>query len=170
MNNEEKRRNSDLAIKLLSEQNFAAAIIAGAAATILAAAAFGIVVATLTFTYGFAAVAVGIVIGLAIGFLGRGISTKFAVAAAVFVMIGYVLGNLSWVIMDLAQARGTSPIDVLGNNSFPALARQAVADGFSIYLLYWFVAIIAAVFLSRRALSRSDRLAIGLYESRRRDA
>ena len=100
MNNEEKRRNSDLAIKLLSEQNFAAAIIAGAAATILAAAAFGIVVATLTFTYGFAAVAVGIVIGLAIGFLGRGISTKFAVAAAVFVMIGYVLGNLSWVIME----------------------------------------------------------------------
>lgn len=170
MNNEEKRRNSDLAIKLLSEQNFAAAIIAGAAATILAAAAFGIVVATLTFTYGFAAVAVGIVIGLAIGFLGRGISTKFAVAAAVFVMIGYVLGNLSWVIMDRAQATGTAPIDVLESNSLPALARQAVFDGFSIYLLYWFVAVIAAVFLSRRALSRSDRLAISLYESRRRDA
>ena len=29
MNNEEKQRNYDLAIKLLSEQNFAAAIIAG---------------------------------------------------------------------------------------------------------------------------------------------
>lgn len=167
MKDEEKQRNYDLAAKLLSEQNFVAAIIAGAVATILAAAAFGMVVATWTFAYGFAAVGVGIVIGLAMGFLGRGISTKFAVAAAVYTIIGYILGNLSWVIMDLAQARGTSPIDVLGNNSFPALARQAVADGFSIYLLYWFVAIIAAVFLSRRALSRSDRLAIGLYESGR---
>ena len=170
MNNEEKQRNYDLAIKLLSEQNFAAAIIAGAAATILAAAAFGLVVAKWTFAYGFAAVAVGIVIGLAIGFLGRGISTKFAAAAAAYTMIGYVLGNLSWVIMDRAQAAGTSPIDILQSNSLPALARQAVFGGFSIYLLYWFVAIIAAVFLSRRALSRSDRLAIGLYESRRRDA
>jgi hypothetical protein len=92
------------------------------------------------------------------------------VAATVFTMIGYVLGSLSWVIMDRAQATGTSPIDVLARNSLPALAGQAVFGGFSIYLLYWFVAIIAAVFLSRRALSRPDRLAIGLYESRRRDA
>jgi hypothetical protein len=170
MKNEEKQRNYGLAIKLLSEQNFAAAIIAGAAATILAAVAFGIFVATWTFAYGFAAVAVGIVIGLAMGLFGRGISTKFAVAAAVFTMIGCVLGNLFRVIMDRAQATGTSPIDVLGSDSFSALARQAVSDGFSIYILYWFIATIAAVFLSRRALSRSDRLAIGLYESRCRDA
>jgi hypothetical protein len=167
VNDEEKQRNYDVAVKLLSEQNFSAAIIAGAVATILAAAAFGIVVATWTFAYGFSAAGVGIVIGLTIGFLGRGISTKFAVAAALYTMLGCVLGNLSWVIMDLAQATGTSPIRVLGRNSLPALARQAVADGFSIYLLYWFVAIIAAVFLSRRALSRADRLAIGVYASRR---
>ena len=166
MKDEEKRKNDDLAIKLLSEQNFPAAIIAGAVATVLAAAAFGMIVATWTFAYGFAAVGVGIVIGLAIGFVGRGIETKFAVAAAMYTIVGYVLGNLSWVIMDLAQAKGTSPIDVLEKHSLPALAAQAVSDGFSIYLAYWFVATVAAVFLSRRALSRSDRLAIGLYEPR----
>ncbi len=166
MKDEEKRKKNELAIKLLAEQNFPAAIIAGAVTTILAAAAFGMVVATWTFIYGFAAVAVGIVIGLATGFLGRGIETKFAVAATVYTIIGCVLGNLSWVIMDLAQAKGTSPIDVLGKHSLPVLVRQAVSNSFSIYLVYWFVAIIAAVSLSRRALSRSDRLAIGLYESR----
>ena len=166
MNDEEKQKNYDLAIKLLSEQNFAAAVIAGAVATVLAAAAFGTIVATWTFAYGFAAAAVGTVIGLSMGFLGRGTSTKFAVAAALYTMIGYVLGNLFWVIIDLAQATSDSPIDVLRNNSLPELFIQAIADGFSIYLLYWFVAIIAAVFFSRRSLSRSERLAIGLFESR----
>ena len=164
MNDEEKQKNYDLAIKLLSEQNFAAAVIAGAVATVLAAAAFGTIVATWTFAYGFAAAAVGIVIGLSMGFLGRGIATKFAVAATLYTMVGCILGNLSWVVIDRAQASSTSPIDVLRNNSLPELFGQAVADGFSIYLLYWLVAIIAAVFLSRRSLSRSERLAIGLFE------
>jgi hypothetical protein len=81
-------------------------------------------------------------------------------------MIGCVLGNLSWVVIDRAQATTTSPIDVLRNSSLPELFGQAVADGFSIYLLYWFVAIIAAVFFCRRSLSRSERLAVGLFESR----
>lgn len=167
MNDEEKQEHYELAKKLLSEQNFAAAIIAGAVATILAAAAFGAIVATWTFAYGFAAAGVGIVIGHSMGFLGRGISTKFAVAAALYTMIGCALGNLAWVIINLAQATGTSPIDVLHNKPFPELAMQAVTDGFSIYLVYWFIAIIVAVFLSRRSLSRSDRLAVRLFESRR---
>lgn len=163
MNDEEKQKNYDVAIKLLSEQNFAAAVFSGAVATVLAAAAFGTIVATWSFAYGFAAAGVGVVIGLSMGFLGRGIATKFAVAAALYTMIGCVLGNLFWVIIDLAQATGTLPIDVLRINALPKLFRQAIADGFSIYLLYWFISIITAVFLSRRSLSRSDRLAIGLF-------
>ena len=166
MNDEEKQKNYDLAIKLLSEQNFAAAVIAGAVATVLAAAAFGTIVATWTFAYGFAAAAVGIVIALAMGFLGRGISTKFAVAATLYTMIGCLLGNLFWVIIDLARATSASPIDVFRSTSLPELFGQAIAHGFSIYLIYWFVAIIAAVFLSRRSLSRSERLAFGLFELR----
>ena len=46
MKDEEKRTNHELAIKLLAEQNFPAAMIAGADATVLAAAAFGEVAAT----------------------------------------------------------------------------------------------------------------------------
>lgn len=84
MNDEEKQKNYELAEKLISEQNFAAAIIAGAFATLLAAVAYGITVELWAFSYGFAAAGVGIIVGLSIGFLGRGISTKFAVAAALY--------------------------------------------------------------------------------------
>jgi hypothetical protein len=45
MKQEDKQRNYELAEKLLSEQNFAAAVVVGAVATLLAAALYGITTA-----------------------------------------------------------------------------------------------------------------------------
>lgn len=161
MNDEEKQKNYELAETLLSEQNFAAAVIAGAVATVLASVAYGIIVAKWSFSYGFAAAGVGIVIGLSMGFLGRGIATKFAVVAALYVIAGCILGNLLRVIMVLKR---TSPIDVFRDHSLSEIADRAIYNMFSIALVYWFVAAVCAVFLARRALSRSERLAIGMLE------
>ncbi len=166
MNDEEKQRSYELAEKLLAEQSFAAAIIAGAVATILAAAAYGLTVATWAFSYGFAAAGVGIVIGLSMGLLGRGIATKFAVAATLFTISGCVIGNFFRAIIELAPATATSIIGVLRNNSFSALAERSISYISLIDLVFWFVAVIAAVFLAKRPLSRSERLAIGLFEMR----
>ena len=167
MNNEEKQKQYELAEKLLSEQNFPAAVIGGAIATIIAAAAYGIVVTRWSFAYGFAAAGVGIVIGLSIGFLGRGISMKFSVLATLYTIAGWILCNLFTAAMELAPASADSIIDVLRNTSFSAVPKRASDYLFSIALIYWFVAVIAAVFLARRPLSRSQRLALGLYEMKR---
>lgn len=166
MNDEEKIKNYELAERLISEQNFAAAVIAGAVATVLAAAAYGIIVAEWAFSYGFVAAGVGIVIGLAMQFLGRGISMKFAVAATFYTITGCVLGNLFRVIMELARESATSPIDVLRNSSLLVLAESSISYLSFLDLVYWFVAVFCAVFFARRALSRAERLAIGLYEAR----
>ena len=166
MNDEEKRKNYELAGKLISEQNFAAAVVVGAVATILAAAGYGIIVATWAFSYGFVAAGVGILIGLSMQFLGRGISMKFAVVATVYAISGCVLGNLFRVIIELAQANATSPFDVLRNNSLSVLAEWSVSDISFVDLVYWFVAVFCAVFLAKRPLSRSERLAVGLFEMR----
>jgi dipeptide/tripeptide permease len=162
----EKQRNYALAEKLLSEQNFAAAVVAGGVATLLTAAAYGITIETWPFSYGFAAAGVGIVIGVSMQFLGRGISTKFAVMAAAYTIVGCVLGNLFVKIMNLAQATATSPVDVLRNNSLPVLAEWSVSGLSLIHLVFWFVAVWFAVFLVKRPLTRSGRLAIGMYELR----
>jgi len=164
MNDEEKQRNYELAEKLISEQNFAAAVIVGAVATLLAAAAYGITVATWDFSYGFAAVGIGIVIGLSIQFLGRGISTKFAVVATVYTITGWFLGNLFWVIVARAVGNSISPIDVLRNSSFSVLAERSVSYFSLVDLVYISVAVFCATFLATRSLSRSERLAIGMYE------
>lgn len=166
MHDEEKQKNYELAEKLISEQNFSAAVIAGAVATLLAAVAYGITVATWPISYGFAAAGIGVVIGISMQFLGRGISMKFAVVATVYTIAGCLFGNLFRVLMEQVRGTGTSPIDLLRNNSLSRLAEWSVSYVSLIDLVYWFVAIVAAVFLSKRPLSRSDRLAIGLFELR----
>jgi len=166
MDDEEKQKNYELADKLISEQNFAAAVIVGAVATLLAAAAYGITVATWAFSYGFAAAGVGIVIGLSMGFLGRGISTKFAVVATLYTITGCAIGNLFRVIIELVQATATTPIDVLRNNSLSVLVERSISNVSFVDFVFWFVAVFCAIFLAKRPLSRSERLAIGMFELR----
>ena len=166
MDDEEKHKHYELANKLISEQNFAAAVVVGAVATLLAAAAYGISVATWAYSYGFAAAGVGIVVGLSMGFLGRGISTKFAVVATLYTITGCAIGNLFRVIIELAQASATSPIDVFRNNSLSVLVERSISSLSFVDLVFWFVAVFCAVFLAKRSLSRSERLAIGMFELR----
>ena len=157
MKQEDKQQNYELAEKLLSEQNFAASIIVGAVATVLAAAIYGIVVARWDFSYGFAAAGIGIAVGISMQYLGRGIDTKFAVAAAVYTIAGCLLGNVFRVV---------SPLDVFRSDEFLLIAERSVSYVSFVDLVFWFVAVWFAVFLVKRPLSRSERLAIGMYESR----
>ena len=166
MDDEEKQKNYELAEKLISEQNFGAAMIAGAIAMLLAALAYGIVVEAWPFSYGFAVAGVGTVIGFFVGFLGRGISIKFSVAAAVYTIGGCVLGNLFVKILKLAQTTAATPIDVLQGYSLSELSRWSVSGLSFIHLVFWFIAVVAAVYLAKRPLSRTQRLAIGLNEMR----
>lgn len=166
MRDEDKHKHQELAQKLLSEQSFAAAVIAGAVAMLLSAVAYGIVVERWPFTYGFAAAGVGIVIGFFIGFLGRGISTRFSVLAAAYTVAGCILGNLFVRVWNEARGPASSISDVLQNHSVADFARWSVAGLSLIHLVFWFVAVFAAVFLARRALSRSERLALGLFAAK----
>lgn len=166
MRDEEKQKNYELAEMLISEQNFAAAVIIGLVATLLAAIAYGIIVATWPFSYGFAAAGIGVVVGISMQFLGRGISMKFAAVATVYTIAGCLLGNLFRVVMEQVRGTGTSPIDFLMNNSLSTLAEWSVSYVSLIDLVYWFVAVVAAVFLVKRPLSRAQRLAIGMLELR----
>lgn len=167
MNDQEKQKHYQVAERLISEQNFTAAVVGGAVAAVLAAVAYGIVVSLWRFSYGFAAAGIGIAVGLAMGYLGRGISMKFSVVAAVYTIAGCLLGSLFRVIVPLITSGATTPGDILQSHSFPVLAGQAVSYLSLIDFVYWFVAVFAAVFLTRRSLSRSERLAIGAHAIRR---
>ena len=91
---------------------------------------------------------------------------KFSVVASVYTIVGCVLGNLFVRIMNLAQATAASPIDVIQSNSLSVLAQWSVSGLSLIHLVFWFVAVFAAVFLAMRPLSRAQKLAVGMLELR----
>lgn len=166
MKPEDKQKNYALAEKLLSEQNFAAAVIGGAIAAVLAAIIYSLTVVMWPFSYVFAAVGIGIAIGCVMQYLGRGIQTRFAVAAAIYTIAGCLLGNVFRAVMLETQGGWSSLLDVFSINKL-----SAVADWSSFYfsftdLVFWFIAVWSAVFLVKRPLSRSGRLAIRTYESK----
>ena len=55
-------------------------------------------------------------------------------------------------------------IDVLLSRSLSEVTEQSISYFSLIDLVYLFVAVFCAVFLAKRALSRSEKLAIGMYE------
>ncbi len=164
MKQEDKQRNYELAEKLLSEQNFAAAVIAGVIATLLAAAFYSVIVATWNFSYGFAAAGIGIAVGIPMQYLGRGIEMKFAVAASACTIAGCLLGNVFSVVLNPAQLFSISPFDAFQSIEFSVLTERTLSNISFVDLVFWFIAVFAAVFLTMRPLSRSDKLAIGMYK------
>ncbi len=164
MNQEDKQRNYELAENLISEQNFAAALIVGAVATLLAAAIYGITTALWDFSSGFAAAVIGIAIGISMQYLGRGIKMKFAVAASVYTIAGCILGNICGAVMRLPIENAISTFDVFRSNAFSVLTGWSVSYVSFVDLVFWFVAVASAVFLVKKPLSRSERLAVGMYE------
>lgn len=148
------------AAQILVAQNFTAAIVGGAVAAVIAAFAYGITVAIWPFAYGFAFAGIGIAVGATMQFLGRGIATRFAVAAAGLTLLACVLGYLMCAVVERGMATGAGPLDVLANSAFTDLVTFAAGYFSPVDIVYWFVALFCAVFLARRALSREQRLAV----------
>ena len=165
MEEEEKQRHYALAEKLLSEQNFVPAVIAGAIATILAAGIYGVIaLGSGGVAYSFMAAGIGVVIGLTMQFLGRGISTRFAIVASIYAVLGCILGNLFVVVLYAARANQVSPFDVLLNIPPSELLTWAFAGMGFADMIFWIAAIAAAAYFVKRRLSREEGAALHIYE------
>ena len=167
MDSVEKQRNYELAEKLLSEQNFGAAVIAGVVAIILSAGIYGIVKSLSEgLYYTILAAGIGVVIGFTMQFLGRGIDRKFALVASVYALLGCVLGNMFAVVMHVARATVVSPFDVLLNTAISELYRWMFTDLHFADLMFWIIGIGGAAYFARRPLTREEGLALHTYKMR----
>ena len=171
MDAEQEQKNYELAEKLLSEENFAVAMVAGIVAMILAAATYAvIVIAGGGYSVGFMAAGIGAVVGLAMQYLGRGVRLRFAIAASILAIVGIFLGNVFTIAIPAAYAPGASILGVLSRIPIGDIPELLFTDMLHTTLIYWMVAIAAAAYFARRRLSRDEGLALYLYDSRTDDA
>ena len=167
MDSVEKQRIYELAEKLLSEQNFGVAVVAGVIAMILSAWIYGIVKSQSEgIYYSILAAGIGTIIGLTMRFLGRGIDIKFALVASAYALLGCMLGNMFAVVMNVAQSNAVSPFDILQNTPKSELYEWIFADLPLADLMFWIIGIGSAAYFARRPLTREEGLALHAYKMR----
>ena len=113
------------------------------------------------------AAGIGVAIGLAMQFLGRGIDSKFPVAASVLAVLGCLLGKYFAIVMLTAKGQRMSPFDIFSSVPPGEVLSQiykslGVAD-----LVFWMLAIAAASYFAKRRLTHEEGLALHVYENRR---
>ena len=166
MKEEERQQQFELAETLLSEQNFVAAIISGAIATVLAAGIYAVMTAFSGGTsYSFMAAGIGAAIGFTMQFLGRGIDGKFAVVASVYAVLGCVLGNLLAVVLMISKADQVSPLTVISSIPTGELLGWVFADLQLMDLVFWMAAVAGAAYFVKRRLSREEGFALYTYNA-----
>lgn len=103
----------DMVETLRAQQNFPKAVLAGAAASILGAAAWAIITVSTELKLGIVAIGIGFLVGYAIRTFGKGVDSKFAVLGAGLSLFGCALGNLLSAVGFIAAARNADFLSLL---------------------------------------------------------
>jgi hypothetical protein len=146
--------------QLRSEQNLVGGICAGLAAAVLGAAAWALVTVVTGYQIGWMAIGVGLLVGLAVRAVGKGMNKSFAFMGATLALGGCLLGNLLTVCHFVAAEEGMGLFGILTQLN-PVSAVALIGLTFSpIDLLFYGLAVTQAFSLSSREVSDDELLAL----------
>lgn len=138
------------------EQNLAAGSLAGLVAAVTGAAIWaGITVAT-DYQIGWMAVGVGMLVGIAVRVIGKGIDQIFGVAGAFMSLVGCALGNIFTVAYYVSMQTGTPIIDVLTQADVEMLVELLMSTFQVMDLLFYGLAMYFGYRYSFRQLAMKD--------------
>ncbi len=166
MKQEDKEHYYKIGGELLAEQNFQKAILAGSIAAILAATFWGVLAASTGFVVSYMAIGVGVFIGFTVQLGGRGIDNKFAVLASALAVASCVSGNVAAALIYEAQVYQIPVSQILSEIDVELVIDFLREDLQFTDIIFWILAMGAAVYFSKRPLTREQGLAI--YTLRRR--
>ena len=139
-------------------QNLTMAIVGGLTASVVAALIWALITYITNFQIGFMAIGVGILVGYAVKFFGKGVTTPFGIVGAVFALFGCILGNLLAAVIAGAMEEGSSFAFILSILlSSPEVILEVYKATFSpIDLLFYGIAIYEGYKISFRQLTEDE--------------
>lgn len=163
----DKKEQYKLAEKLYQEQNFIAAVIAGGVAMILGCGIYAVIAITLEpESVSVVYIVIGALIGVAMQFLGRGVSGKFALAAALIAFVGYPAARFVTIALFERTTGLDSPVGILDGSRTGSMVDWVFSGIGLINAIFWLFAIGTAAYFSKRRLSRDEDFAIHAYRHR----
>jgi hypothetical protein len=134
-------------------------LIGGAAAMMICAVIWGAITYFTNYKIGYVAIGLGLAVGFAVKYLGRGNSFLLGLAAALLSLVGCMLGNLFFYCGILAREYGLGFVDVLAKVIFdPTLTLSLLKAGFEFMDLVFYA---LAIYFGFRMAYSLPRKTIG---------
>jgi hypothetical protein len=136
-----------------TEQNLVGGLVAGLGAALIGAGLWMAVTVTTGYQIGWMAVGIGVLVGLAVRYGGKGIDSSFGVVGAVLALFGCLLGNLLAMCQLIANFHEVPLMEVLGQLT-PQGAVTILVETFTpIDLLFYGIAVYEGFKLSKRQIT-----------------
>jgi hypothetical protein len=141
-----------------SKQSLSMAVLGGLIASLVGALLWAIITYVTHFQIGFMAVGVGFLVGFAVNFFGKGMTTPFGVVGAVFALFGCIFGNILTTIIAASLQEGipfsTILLAFLTN---PTIVAEILKETFSpIDLLFYAIAVYEGYRFSFRQITDEE--------------
>ena len=142
--------------RLKLEQNLPLGFLAGAVACLAGAGLWALITVITEYQIGYMAVAVGLMVGFAIRYAGKGIDQIFGIMGAGLSLIGCLLGNFLSMVGFAANSENVGFIDTLVSIDVSVIP-QVMMDTFSpIDLLFYGLAIYEGYKFSFRPITEEE--------------
>ncbi len=107
-----------------AEQNLVMGTLAGMVAAVVGAGIWAGVTVLTEYQIGWVAIGIGLLVGFAVRFTGKGINQTFGIAAAVLSFAGCVLGNILTITYFVAANQEMAFMDILTQLNYPIVVEM----------------------------------------------
>ena len=167
MNDETLAASYRLAETLIAEQNFAAGVGAATVAALAGALVWGLAAVTIGAVPSWIAIGLGALVGYGMQLFGKGLSTKYSIAAAFIAMFGCLAGYVAAAIIYEAKGSADTVGEILSKLHLADIVGFFVRELGFIDVFFLVLAAVTAWYFAQRDLNRDERFAVRKYAERR---
>lgn len=142
--------------KLRDEQSLTGGLLAGICAALAGAVLWAAITYAIHYQIGFMAIGVGLLVGLAVRKVGRGIDMLFGIVGAALALLGCLVGNLLAACASIAEQYEMGIWEVVSKLDFDGVVTIVVKTFDPADLFFYAIAIYAGYKYSFHRLTQSD--------------
>lgn len=124
-----------------SEQNLVMGTLAGLIASVAGAGLWAAITVMTEYQIGFMAVGIGILVGFAVRFAGKGMQQSFGIVAAVISLVGCVLGNILTITYFVALGEEMALMEILSQLNLAIIIDMLTATFEAVDVLFYALAV-----------------------------